>query len=202
MLLEEFLTSNQAIAEGLVPTILRRLCEWTTEEASSNWRRGVATTPVLVKLVKSCKMCITLIKEDYCCDMETPIYNLLELLKHHQSREFEEELLEILAFVISMEGSVSPPVCTILTSLQRIVDQNKSLFCIINVIKALCVKRVADNVLYEWSDLCLYFLNLFANYINMINARYRDLYPSEFEEIVISFGMFLQAYEAYLDDNE
>lgn len=123
-------------------------------------------------------MCITLIKEDFCFDMEKSIYCLLELLKHHQSREFEDELVEILAFVISMEGMVSPPICAILTSLQRIADQNKSLFCILNVIKALCAKKVAENVLYEWPDLCLYFLNLFGNYINTVNARYRDMYPS------------------------
>jgi hypothetical protein len=61
---------------------------------------------------------------------------------------------------------------------------------------------VADSVLYDWPDLCLYFLNLFGNYINMINSKYRDLYPAEFEEVIVSFGMFLQAYEPYLDDNQ
>lgn len=80
----------------------------------------MSTTPVLVKLVRSCKLCITLIKDDYYCDLEGPIYNLLELLKHHQSRDFEEELLEILTFVITIEERVSPPICTVLTTLQRI----------------------------------------------------------------------------------
>jgi hypothetical protein len=117
-------------------------------------------------------------KEDYYCDLERPIYSLLELLKHHQSRDFEEELVEILTFVINMEGKISPSACTVLTSLQRLVDNSKSLYCIISVLKALSCSRVAASVLYEWPDLCLYFLNLFGSYINMVTAKYREFYPS------------------------
>ena len=43
-----------------------------------------------------------LVNESYYVDMSAPIYSLLHLLKSHNSHNYEEDLLEILAFVINL----------------------------------------------------------------------------------------------------
>jgi hypothetical protein len=102
LLLEELLSQNQKVVEAIVPEILKRFCEWTVEEAYANWRRAVKSTEVLNLLIRITKLSIMLVKEDYYCDLSEPIYHLLDLLKNHNIRDYDEDLLEILAFVIKL----------------------------------------------------------------------------------------------------
>jgi hypothetical protein len=91
--------------------------------------------------------------------------------------------------------------CNILPHIKRIVNHSKTFNSVKKVINAICSKGPAASILYEWPDLCLFFFNLFLDYISFANMEYPDYYPREWEETLVLFGKFMQVYESYLGDN-
>ena len=74
--------------------------------------------------------------------------------------------MEILVYVINQDIEVSPRICFVIVELQRIVDHNRGLYSVVNVIKALCITSISASILYNWPDLCLFLFNLFTNSLN------------------------------------
>jgi hypothetical protein len=95
------------MVQQLTPSILAHLCRWAVEEATANWCRGVNSTLVLNLLMRTSKLCIMLMQEDYYGGMVRHIYGLLSLIKEPKSRDYEEELLSIIAYVINVEQTIT-----------------------------------------------------------------------------------------------
>lgn len=125
------------------------------------------------------KLSIMLLGEDY-INLQEPIYDVLELLKSSNIKDYYDDLLEILVFVINQDVEIAPRICFAIVELQRVIEDSKSMYSVINVVKALCQKNTAASVLYNWPDLCLFIFNLFTNSLNSLDQSYPSYYFKEF----------------------
>jgi predicted PurR-regulated permease PerM len=73
---------------------------------------------------------------------------------------------------------------------------------ILGVIKAFCDRKLVNSVLYNWTDLITFFLNLFIQFFtSFVTANYMELYDREWSEQVYTFERFIEAYEEYFKEN-